>query len=246
MRTKDLIITLIICTAFLTIWELSCRVFSIAPFILPAPSSIITVFFFNYDLLLFNSLVTFSEIVLGIVFSLIFSVPLALFMYLCPAAERSLSPFLIASQAIPVFALAPLLVTWFGYGITGKIVMASLIIFFPVTVNLLEGFKSCETEYINMFKTMGAGRIDIILHLLWPWALPAFFTGLKIGVSVATIGAVIGEWVGAQKGLGALMIQANARLEVDMVFAAIACLTLMGLFLWKTAGFIEKKIIRWK
>ena len=113
-------------------------------------------------------------------------------------------------------------------------------------MNLLEGFKSCRREYRILFQLMGAGFFKTMRLLYWPWALPHFFAGLKVGVSVATIGAVIGEWVGAQKGLGYLMIQSNARLRVDMVFAAILWLSLMGVGLWILVGFMERKFIHWQ
>jgi putative hydroxymethylpyrimidine transport system permease protein len=167
-------------------------------------------------------------------------------MHTRPPVERALAPILIASQAIPVFALAPLLVVWLGYGLASKVLMAAVIIFFPITISLLEGFKSCERDYRILFELMGAGPLQALRRLYWPWALPYFFAGLKVGVSVATIGAVIGEWVGAQQGLGYLMIQANARLKVDLVFAAILWLSLMGVGLWALVGVIEKRCLWWK
>ena len=197
-------------------------------------------------MLLPHGATTAFEILLGIFISLAVALPLATAMFSHPALEKAISPILVVSQAIPVFALAPLLVVWLGYGISSKVLMAAIIIFFPITVNLLEGFKSCGAEYRNLFRLMGAGFFKTMRHLYWPWALPYFFAGLKVGVSVATIGAVIGEWVGAQKGLGFLMIQANARLRVDMVFAAILWLAMMGLFMWMVVESIEKKIIHWK
>jgi putative hydroxymethylpyrimidine transport system permease protein len=147
---------------------------------------------------------------------------------------------------VPVFALAPLLVVWLGYGLASKVLMAGVIIFFPITVSLLEGFKSCDRNYRILFQLMGASKLQALRKLYWPWALPYFFAGLKVGVSVATIGAVIGEWVGAQQGLGYLMIQANARLKVDLVFAAILWLSLMGVGLWVLVGIIEKRCLWWK
>jgi putative hydroxymethylpyrimidine transport system permease protein len=113
-------------------------------------------------------------------------------------------------------------------------------------VNLLEGFKNCGPEYRMLFKLMGSNFWQAMRRLYWPWALPFFFSGLKVGVAVATIGAVIGEWVGAQRGLGYLMIQANARLRVELVFAAILWLSVMGLAMWAFVGFLEKKIIHWR
>jgi putative hydroxymethylpyrimidine transport system permease protein len=193
-----------------------------------------------------HALVTGVEIVAGILLALAVALPLAVAMFAHPVLERALAPFLVASQAVPVFAVAPLLVVWLGYGMASKILMAAVIIFFPITVSLLQGFKDCDREYRILFTLMGAGFFQSLGRLYWPWALPRFFAGLKVGVSVATIGAVIGEWVGAQQGLGYLMIQANARLKVDLVFAVIVYLSLMGLGLWALVGWIERRVVTWR
>jgi len=239
-------IPLITVAVLLGLWEAACRFLDIPDFILPAPSRIISISITQAPLLLRHAGITAGEIVLGISLALMTAVPLAILMFAHPAVEKALAPFLVASQAIPVFALAPLLVVWLGYGIASKVLMASIIIFFPITVSLLEGFKHCGREYAMLFRLMGSGFWKTMRLLYWPWALPQFFTGLKMGVTVATIGAVIGEWVGAQQGLGYLMIQSNARLRVDLVFAAIVWLTLMGLSLWGFVGYLERKIITWK
>jgi putative hydroxymethylpyrimidine transport system permease protein len=243
---RSLLFTVIIFTAILAAWEAACRIFNIPDFILPPPSRILAVAVLKAGILLPHAVTTGIEVLAGILIALAVSVPLAILMFAHPSVENALSPFLVASQAIPVFAVAPLLVIWLGYGVSSKILMAVVIIFFPITVNLLEGFKSCDHEYRVLFQLMGSNFWKTLRLLFWPWALPHFFAGLRVGVSVATIGAVIGEWVGAQKGLGYLMIQANARLDVDMVFAAILWLSVMGVLLWTLVGFLERKIITWK
>ena len=210
-------------------WESACRGFNVPDFILPTPSAIITVAVLQAPMLLPHAGTTAMEVLVGILLALMVAVPLAMIMFARPAVENAIAPFLVASQAVPVFAIAPLLVIWLGYGIASKVLMAAVIIFFPITVSLLEGFKSCDSEFRILFQLMGSGFWKTMRLLYWPWALPHFFAGLKVGVSVATIGAVIGEWVGAQQGLGYLMIQANARLKVDLVFAAILWLSAMGL-----------------
>jgi putative hydroxymethylpyrimidine transport system permease protein len=239
-------ITMTVMVAILVAWETVCRGLSVPDFILPAPSRILTVAIFKASILLPHAGITALEVLAGISLSLLVAVPLAIAMFAHPSVEKALAPFLIASQAVPVFAIAPLLVVWLGYGIGSKVLMAAVIIFFPITVNLLEGLKSCDHEYRVLFELMGSGFWKTLRLLYWPWALPHFFAGLKVGVSVATIGAVIGEWVGAQQGLGYLMIQANARLNVDLVFAAILWLSVMGLSLWTFVGFLERKVITWK
>lgn len=238
-------ISLLIVVVLLLLWEGYCRLFSVPDFILPAPSVIFLTTITKTPLLLPHAAVTALEILLGIVLSLLVAIPLAVLMFAHPSIEQALSPFLVASQSIPVFALAPLLVIWLGYGIASKVFMAAVIIFFPITVSLLEGFKNCGNDYVVLFRLMGAGFGTRLRLLFWPWALPFFFAGLKVGVTVATIGAVIGEWVGSQQGLGYLMIQSNARLRVDMVFAAILWLSFMGLGMWKFVNYLERKIIRW-
>jgi putative hydroxymethylpyrimidine transport system permease protein len=240
------IYSLLIATALLGAWESACRGFNVPDFILPTPSRIFTVAVSGALILLPHAAVTAMEVLTGIVLSLLVAVPLSIVMFAHRSVEKALAPFLVASQAVPVFAIAPLLVVWLGYGMASKVLMAAVIIFFPITVNLLEGFKSCDPEFRVLFQLMGAGFWKTLRFLYWPWALPHFFAGLKVGVSVATIGAVIGEWVGAQQGLGYLMIQANARLNVDMVFAAILWLSVMGLSLWIFVGFLERKVISWK
>jgi putative hydroxymethylpyrimidine transport system permease protein len=239
------IISLTIILVILSVWELACRGLAVPDFILPTPTQILGVAIFQSHILLPHAAVTALEIVLGIFLALFIALPLATVMFSHPSIEQAFSPFLVVSQAIPVFALAPLLVIWLGYGIASKVLMAAVIIFFPITVSLLEGYKNCGTEYVMLFRLMGAGFWDTMRLLYWPWALPFFFSGLKVGVTVATIGAVIGEWVGAQRGLGYLMIQANARLNVDMVFAAILWLSVMGLTMWVFVGFMERKFIDW-
>ena len=227
-------------------WEIACRGLAIPDFILPMPTQIISVAISQASLLLPHAATTASEVLIGIAISLAVAVPLSVAMFAHPSVENTIAPFLVASQAVPVFAIAPLLVVWLGYGIASKVLMAAIIIFFPITVNLLEGFKSCDHEYRILFQLMGAGFWKSMRLLYWKWALPHFFAGLKVGVSVATIGAIIGEWVGAQQGLGYLMIQANARLRVDLVFAAILWLSLMGVSMWVLVGLLERKVITWK
>ncbi len=239
------ILALIFMALILLLWEGAVFIFALPEFILPPPSSIFVVALVKAPLILPHAAVTFTEIVMGIGLAVCTAIPLAVAMFAKPSLEKAFAPFLVASQAIPVFALAPLLVVWLGYGIASKVFMAWIIIFFPICISLLEGFKSCDPEFRILFRLMGASFFKTLTLLYWPWALPRFFAGLKVGVTVATIGAVIGEWVGAQQGLGFLMIQSNARLQVDLVFAAILWLTAMGLAMWWIVGILEKKIITW-
>jgi putative hydroxymethylpyrimidine transport system permease protein len=243
--TRSRIIALGLIGLILAGWEGAVRIWAVPVFILPSPSRILETAVIQAPQILPHAAVTGAEICLGIFLALVTAIPLAVAMFARPTVEKALSPFLVASQAIPVFALAPLLVIWLGYGMASKVFMAWIIIFFPITVSLLQGLKSCDPEYRTLFTLMGASFFKTLTLLYWPWALPQFFAGLRVGVSVATIGAVIGEWVGAQQGLGFLMIQSNARLQTPLVFAAILWLAAMGLILWTLVGLLEKKIITW-
>ncbi len=236
----------VLALGLVAMWELGVGIMDVPAFILPRPSDIAATALFKAPVIWPHALATFAEILAGIGLALATAIPLAIFMFANPGLERGLTPFLVASQAVPVFALAPLLVVWLGYGMASKVFMAWVIIFFPITVSLLSGLKSCDPEFRVLFCLMGASFFQKLCLLYWPWALPRFFSGLRVGVTVATIGAVIGEWVGAQQGLGYLMIQANARLQTDLVFAAILWLTAMGLGLWIVVGQIEKNIVKWK
>jgi putative hydroxymethylpyrimidine transport system permease protein len=246
MKWSDTLFPAVLTLGILVFWEGLVRIMQIPAFILPPPSAIGMCAVTKAPLIWPHALATALEIILGIVLALVTSIPLAIFMFARPGIEKGLSPFLVASQAVPVFALAPLLVIWLGYGIWSKVFMAWVIIFFPITVSLLSGLKSCDPDFRMLFTLMGAGFWMKLRLLYWPWALPQFFSGLKVGVTVATIGAVIGEWVGAQKGLGYLMIQSNARLNTDLVFACILWLSAMGLGLWALVGFAEKRMVTWK
>lgn len=231
---------------FLCVWEALCRLSEIPSFLLPSPTAIAAAAVANAPLLLRHGLVTLGEIAFGVAGAVAVAVPLALGMFARPSLERGLTPFLVTSQAVPVFALAPILVFWLGYGMAGKVLVAGLVIFFPITVTLLDGLKSCDPDLEDLFLLMGASFATRLRLLYLPQALPWFLSGLRVGVTVSTIGAVIGEWVGAQRGLGYLMLQGNARLRTDLVFACVAVLSLMGLSLWFGIGTIEKKLLAWR
>jgi putative hydroxymethylpyrimidine transport system permease protein len=159
-------------------------------------------------------------------------------------------PLLVVSQAIPVFAIAPLLVLWFGYGIASKVAMAALIIFFPVAANFLDGLRRTEPGWLDLARTMTVGRPGAALRILWhirvPAALPALASGLRVAAAVAPIGAVVGEWVGSSAGLGFLMLHANARLQIDLMFAALLTLALFALVLYFTVDRGLTALIAWQ
>ena len=157
-----------------------------------------------------------------------------------------LLPVLIVSQAIPVFALAPILMLWFGYGMASKVVMAALIIFFPVTSACYDGLRRTPNEWIELANTMEASKLQMLWQIRLPAAMPSLASGLRVAAATAPIGAVIGEWVGSSRGLGYLMLHANARMQVDTVFAALIVLACLSLFLYFGVDYLLRRLIYWK
>jgi putative hydroxymethylpyrimidine transport system permease protein len=167
-------------------------------------------------------------------------------MILLPLLRRWLLPVLVISQAIPVFALAPILVLWFGYGMASKIAMAVLIIFFPVTSSFYYGMQRTKPELLELARIMGAGPFAVLRWIVIPAALPAFCSGLRVATAVAPIGAVVGEWVGSSSGLGFYMLHANARMQIDIMFAALVVLAAVSLGLYYLVDRFTARLIFWE
>ena len=230
----------------LGIWEGVVHLFEMPRYILPAPSKIVVTLFTEHAQLLKHTLVTLEEMLLGFVLAVSIGVPLAVLMFEFPALEKALYPYVIGSQTVPVFAIAPLLVLWLGFGIASKVVMAALIVFFAIVLNTLDGLKSTDPDTVDLFRILRATRWQILWKVRIPSALPFIFSGAKIGISISTIGAVIGEWVGAKAGLGYLMLYANGQLQISLVFAAIFCLTILGLSLFGVMTLLERYAMPWR
>ncbi len=236
---------LIILTGLLGLWTLAWAASGRMSFILPPPWEVAVAFFDHADLLARHAATTAGEILLGLVIGAAFGAAAALAMTLWRPAAPWLWPLFIASQALPVFAIAPLLVLWLGYGLASKVAMAALIIFFPVASGFHDGLSRTDPGFLDLAATMNAGRWATLRHIRLPAALPGLASGLKIGAAVAPIGAVIGEWVGSSAGLGYLMLHANARLQIPLMFAALAVLAAMALLLHAATGRILRHCLPW-
>ncbi|SMY34193.1 Putative aliphatic sulfonates transport permease protein SsuC [Photobacterium andalusiense] len=237
---------LISISVLIGLWQLIVTVFDLPSFILPPPLDVAQRLITRYDVLLSNTWVTSQEIILGLVLGLSLGLCFALQMLLFKPVKRWLLPLLIASQAIPVFAIAPVLMLWLGYGIGSKVVMAALIIFFPVTTCCYDGLRNTPTSYLELSATMGATKWQQLKYIRFPAALPALASGIRVAVVIAPIGAVAGEWVGASKGLGYLMLQANARMMIDEMFAALFILSLLSISLYFITDRLLKRLIPWQ
>ena len=227
-------------------WEASVHFFEIPSYILPGPWAVLKVMWQRMDLLAAHGVVTLTEIGLGFWLALVVGFTLAVLIHASRIIERSFLPLIISSQTIPVFAIAPLLILWFGYGIGSKVVMTAIIVFFPIVVNTVEGLKAADPDTLALLKILEASPGQVFFKVRVPQSLPFVFSGIKIGVAVSVIGAVIGEWVGAREGLGYLMIHANAQLQVDLVFASIFWLSILGMGLYGLVVVVERLLVPWR
>jgi putative hydroxymethylpyrimidine transport system permease protein len=215
----------------LLLWQGIVWITGVPPFILPSPLRVAEAAFANRVLIAENALVTATEVVLGLMIGTVLGAVTAIQLASSARMHRLIMPLLIFTQAVPVFALAPILTLWFGYGIASKVVMAVLIIYFPVTSAFYDGLTRVPEDILDMAKTMGGTKRQIMRRIKIPHALPSLGTGLKLAAVYAPIGAVIGEWVGASKGLGYLMLLANGRAKTDLMFASLFTLAIMTLLL---------------
>ena len=240
------LLPVVILLVVLGVWEAIVYFRDTPHYILPPPSKIVVTIFAKHELLLKHSFVTLQEMFLGFALAVSIGIPLAVLMFEFPILEKALYPYVIGSQTVPVFAIAPLLVTWFSFGIASKVVMAAIIVFFAIVLNTLDGLKSADADTVNLFRILQATRWQILWKVHIPSALPFIFSGAKIGISISTIGAVIGEWIGASAGLGFLMLYANAQAQTSVIFAAIFCLTLLGLGLFTLMTLLERFAMPWR
>ncbi|WP_438448258.1 ABC transporter permease [Gorillibacterium sp. sgz5001074] len=224
-------------------WELSARWLELPHYIIPKLSDVFLSMWKTRGLLGKHALYTLQEALLGLAVSLVFGVLLAVWVEGSSLARRVLYPLVIASQTIPIVALSPIMVMWFGYSIWSKVAVVVLFTFFPITVNTVDGFRQTDAATLELMRTMGAGRRQIFLKLKVPSALPAFFTGLKVAATFSIGGATIGEWLGAESGLGMYTKRSSGMLRADAVFAGVLLLSVMGILLFLAARLLEKKVL---
>lgn len=236
----------ILAAGLLIIWQLLVTATGVPGFILPGPIPVGRAIVSHWSSLQHHLLITFTEIILGLVIGTLLGSLCALTMFLSKVIKRWLLPVLVVSQAIPVFALAPILVLWLGYGMASKVAMAVLIIFFPVTSSLYYGMQRTNPELLELARIMGARPMAVLRWVVIPSALPAFGSGLRVATAVAPIGAVVGEWVGSSSGLGFYMLHANARMQVDVMFAALTILALVSLTLYFIVDKLVAHILFWE
>lgn len=234
--TSNIAISGLVTTVFLVLWQALVTLADLPPYILPGPMLVATALWSNAGLIAWHASVTLTEVVLGLILGSIFGALTALWIAASPSARRLVRPALVLTQALPVFALAPILTLWLGYGLWSKILMAVLIIYFPVASSFFDGLMQTPRGWLDLARAMRATPRQTLWRIRVPAALPSLASGLRLAAVYAPIGAIIGEWVGASQGLGYLMLLANGRVKIDLMFAALVVLAVMTLILHRAVG----------
>jgi putative hydroxymethylpyrimidine transport system permease protein len=237
---------LIAAAGLILLWEAFVRVTGVPPFLLPSPARVAQALLGRWDIIAGHAVVTAAEILAGLALGALLGAAMALTLVAWRGGRRWLLPLLLISQAVPVFAIAPLLTLWLGFGMASKVAMATIIIFFPVATAFYDGLRRTEPGLLDLARTMDAPRGAVLWRLRVPAALPALASGLRVAAAVAPIGAVVGEWVGASEGLGYLMLHANGRSQTDLMFAALFVLALMALSLWFATDRLLRRAVPWQ
>lgn len=239
MRARDLGLAVLV---GLGLWQGLVWLTGAPHYILPGPLRVAQAMVRSHALILEHAGVTALEVALGLLLGTALGVATAIQLALSPRSERIMLPLLVFTQAVPVFALAPLLTLWFGYGIGSKIIMAVLIIYFPVTSAFHDGLRRTDPGHRDLAQAMGARKLRFLWHIRVPQALPSLASGLRLAAVYAPIGAVIGEWVGASRGLGYLMLLANGRAKIDLMFAALIVLAVLTVLLHLAVGWVADRL----
>ncbi|MBO8158678.1 ABC transporter permease [Thermosyntropha sp.] len=229
----------------LFLWEFGVRFYEIKPWILPGPVKVLSSLIKEHNLLLMHTGITLFEALTGFLLAVILAFITAFLLTHVEWLNRAFYPLLIISQTVPLIVLAVLFTLWFGWGLTPKIIIVVLVCFFPVTINFIEGINSVDPDQVHLFRSMGANKWTIFRLVKLPSALPAFFSGLRIAATYSIMAAVIGEWLGAQKGLGYFMTLKQKSFAIDEVLAAVFIICLMSFLLVKAVDFLEYIMLPW-
>jgi len=238
-------LTLLLLAGLMALWQGVASLSSVDDLTLASPSETLQALRDDWSLLMHNAGVTLVEVALGLAIAVGAGLAFAVAMHLSRALREAAYPLLIASQAIPIVVLAPIFVLAFDYGIGPKLAIVALICFFPVTVNVVDGLRSVEPELLKLMRSLGASRLQTLAKVELPSSLPFFFSGLRVAATVSVIGAVFGEWAGADEGLGRLVLLGNNQLQTPRVYAGIVILTLMAVALFSLVALAERLICPW-
>lgn len=242
--TKTLRI-LTIALGLIFLWQSLIWLTAIPPFLLPPPLSVAQTLIDERARLTTHAFITLQEILAGLALGIVFGAGTALLLQACARLRPWLLPVILISQAIPVFALGPIFMLWFGYGMASKILITLIIIYFPITIAAYDGLRNTPQNWLSLARSMDASPLRSLWHIRLPAALPAFASGVRVGATIAPIGAIIGEWVGGSMGLGYLMTYGLARMQTALMFAALVILALITLTLYYSLDALLKRWINW-
>jgi len=227
------------------LWDVTIRVFNIPPYQIPKPVDVVTTLWQEWPMLLREAWPTTLATIQGFLLSAAFGIPVAMLIAGSRTVEAYVYPLLVFSQSIPKIAIAPLFVVWFGFGMFPKVLSAFLLGFFPVVVSAVQGFKSVEPDMMDLARAMEANRLQIFRMVSLPHAMPAIFAGLKVSITLAVVGAVVGEFVGSNSGIGYVLQRSIGNFELPTMFAALVVLSLIGVILFWILDMLERIAIPW-
>ena len=230
----------------LLVWQLASSLELVDSFMLPSPIQVLQAFVDEFPMLMEHSFVTLTEAFLGLGLGIVLGFIMAVFMDQFEPIYKAFYPLIVLTQTIPTVAIAPLLVLWFGYEMTPKVILIVITTFFPIAVGLLNGFRSTDSDSINLLRAMGAGRWQIFRYIKLPGAMSQFFAGLRISASYAVVGAVISEWLGGFSGLGVYMTRVKQAFAFDKMFAVIFLISIISLLLMKGVDYLQKICMPWE
>jgi ABC-type nitrate/sulfonate/bicarbonate transport system permease component len=239
------VLPLLVAVAFIGGWELYVVLSGINEILLPPPTRVASALWSDRSTLESDAWVTIKEVVLGYLLAVAFGIGFAILVHSSRIIERALYPWLVVSQMIPIVAIAPVFVLWTGFDIRPKLIVITLVCFFPITVNTIDGLRAVEPELLNLLRTLGASRLQRFRMAQFPAALPFVFSGLKVGAAFSVLGAVFGEWVGANAGLGYEILVLNNQSATADMFAAIVLLSVIGIAMFVVVGLLERLALPW-
>ena len=228
------------------LWQTICSLKLVDSFLLPSPLKVVQAFIEEFPDLMEHSVVTLAEAFWGLGLGILFGFVMAVLMDQFQGLYKAFYPLIVLTQTIPTVAIAPLLVLWFGYEMTPKVILIVITTFFPITIGLLNGFQSADKDSIHLLRAMGAGRWQIFCHIKLPGAMSQFFASLRISASYAVVGAVISEWLGGFNGLGVYMTRVKKAYAFDKMFAVIFLISIISLLLMKSVDLLQKKCMPWE
>jgi NitT/TauT family transport system permease protein len=229
----------------LGLWEAIVAVFGFPAHLLPRPWAVAISLMTHWEVIADNSYHTIIAVLAGYVLAIVFAIPLAILIVLSPQAERLLYPPLVATQSIPKIALAPLFIVWFGFGVETKISVAFLICFFPIVVDTIVGLRSIDPALIQLARSMGAPPLRVFLKLRLPGALPSMFGGLKVASALAVVGALTGEYIASDAGLGYILLSASGEMNTSLLFGVLIVLSVLAMVFFYAIEILEKLLIPW-